>query len=179
MLVDDDRATTAQAALQGGSPPGAAGSEAIEAALQRAQGAPRLATVVLALGGAAADAGALRWTAHLAGGAGARVVVVHAVPTLEGLLHDMPPFGMGNWRIALRDEITSRWCRPLIDAGVAHRVVVREEGAGHAVLGVATAEGADLIVLGSRSGRGMGGGSLASHLVHRASCPVLVVPPAT
>ena len=147
------------------------GSGAAAGALARAAG-----VLVLGLDGGDGDAGALLWTKAVAAAAGSRVVAVHALPTLEGMVHDVPPFGATAWRVRLRAEVERRWCAPLREAGVPFEVRLLEGGVAAALLNTAAAVGADLLVVGSRARRGLGG-SLATHLVHRASCPVLVVPP--
>jgi nucleotide-binding universal stress UspA family protein len=54
-------------------------------------------------------------------------------------------------------------------------------GPAHAIAEIATQEGADLIVLGTRGHSAVSGlllGSVTQRLLHLATCPVLAVPPA-
>jgi nucleotide-binding universal stress UspA family protein len=134
---------------------------------------PVVSTVVIGLEGGGGDAEVLRWTAALAGPLGARVVAVHSMSTFEGIVHDLITHEPSRARAEML-----RWCDPLVRAGVRIEVRVVEQSAGHAILDVAGREGAGLIVVGQRTHRGLTNGSLATHLVHRATCPVVVVPPA-
>lgn len=69
-------------------------------------------------------------------------------------------------------------CAPT-QRGVAYRAVLREGAPRVELLRVAAEESADLIVVGNR-GRGnlreILLGSVAHHVTHHASCPVVVVP---
>ena len=121
----------------------------------------------------------------LASGTDAEVIAVHA--------HELPryvprPGGapyvpeLENWERAARQEFELRWCAPLAATGVRHRMVFEIGRASEVLLGVAERVAADLIVTGRR-GRGelveLLAGSVSQRMVHRAHCPVVVVPSST
>jgi nucleotide-binding universal stress UspA family protein len=125
-------------------------------------------TVVLALDGSPGSTRACEWAADLAGALGAEVVAVHACGLLEADVD--------------RDErlrSMERWCRPLTDAGLRWRSLVRDGEPVGVVLAVAEQEGADLLVVGSR---GLGGfpeqllGSTSTQIAQRSTRPVVIVP---
>jgi nucleotide-binding universal stress UspA family protein len=64
--------------------------------------------------------------------------------------------------------------------GVTARWLLRVGGAWQEIVGAATEEHADLIVMGTHGRTGLDRlllGSVAEHVVRRAPCPVLTVPP--
>jgi nucleotide-binding universal stress UspA family protein len=138
--------------------------------------------IAVGIDGSPESAGALEWAADLALSTGAEVVAVHAfelapyLPGRPGLPYVVAPGAVAN---ALRHEVEDAWCAPLHQRGVAYRAVLREGPAGVGLLRVATEESADLIVVGSRDRSALREallGSVAHHVTHHASCPVVVVP---
>ncbi|MDQ6783192.1 MAG: universal stress protein [Actinomycetota bacterium] len=78
----------------------------------------------------------------------------------------------------MRERISSDWCSYLRDRGVPFDVHVVERSVASVILSVASKEQADLIV-GSRRHPDRvlhHQATLATHLDHRASVPVLCVP---
>lgn len=141
-----------------------------------------IARIVVGIDGSDGSADALRWAIELAAGVDAEVVAVHA--------HELPryvPHATGtpfvpeleNWERLAQQEFELRWCAPLAAAGVRHRMVFQVGTPGEVLLGVAERVAADLIVTGRR-GRSelleLLAGSVSQRMVHRAHCPVVVVP---
>lgn len=136
--------------------------------------------MIVGVHGSDASRAAVSWTAAVAAERGTEVVVVHALPFLTELLNDIPPTGLMPWRRRLRTQLLDHWCAPLLEHGVGHRVVLVERPVVAALVGVAEREHATRIVIGlSHRGRSRWGhGSLAHHLLDRAPCPVITIPPA-
>lgn len=137
----------------------------------------QLRRIVVGVDGSAASGKALEWAVALAAGSGAEVIAVHAV----GLLAHLGPDRLvpaASHREELEEALAS-WTAPLRQEGRPHRVLAADGEACIVILDVATKEGAEMIVVGSR---GMGHahapllGSTASHVVQMADRPVLVVP---
>ena len=140
--------------------------------------------IVVGVDGSAGSADALRWAVELAAGMEAEVIAVHA--------HELPryvPHAAGapyvpeleNWERAARQEFELRWCAPLAASGLRHRRVFEVGTPGEVLLRVAERVVADLIVTGRR-GRSelveLLAGSVSQRMVHRAHCPVVIVPAA-
>jgi len=139
--------------------------------------------IVVGVDGSEPAARALGWAIEVAGLVDAELVAVHA--------HQLPqyvprPGGAScaldaeSWERSVREDFERSWCAPLEAAGVRHRTVFETGPAGEVLLRVAGALVADLIVTGHR-GRGelvdLVAGSVSQRMVHRAPCPVVVVPP--
>lgn len=78
------------------------------------------------------------------------------------------------------EVLATEWCRPLRDARVTFRALVRDGAPAEMILLTALDENADLIVMGSRGHGGFAEllmGSVAHHVSHHARVPVVVVPP--
>ena len=137
-------------------------------------------TILLGMDGSPASLRAATWAASRAAELEAEVVVVHALDPDTQFWRDITPDTMTNWRSQLKRDLEDGWCAPLRDAGVKFRTELIE-GEPRAVL-VRAAEDldADLIVLGLHSGRAFADrllGSVVSKVSHRATRPVVVVPP--
>ena len=139
--------------------------------------------IVVGVDGSDAAARALEWAIGVAAPLDAEVIAVYAyempahVPRAGGAPY-VPE--QENWERALRQDFELRWCAPLRAAGVRHRTVFEIGNAGDVLLRQAETLVADLVVTGSR-GRGelveLLGGSVSQRMLHRAHCPVVVVPP--
>ncbi len=121
-----------------------------------------------------AEAEAMR----LAGALGARLIAVSVID--PGALR-MPG---GHYRARVDQVRTEREvaAQALVarahEAGVATAFLVWEGDPGEAIVDAASAEGADLIVLGTHGRRGVNRslfGSVSDHVVRNAPCPVVVV----
>jgi nucleotide-binding universal stress UspA family protein len=135
--------------------------------------------IVLAHEGSPAGERALPYVEHIARSDGAEVVVVHIydVPArylstdAYGDLH--AGFEKASW------EVVDDAVQELQKASVAARGEVREGATARGILEVAEAEGASLIVLGTRgpsSATELLIGSTSTEVLRYARCPVLVVP---
>jgi len=138
--------------------------------------------VVVGVDGSDHSARAVEWAADYAAGRVAEVIVVHVVPVPISL-------AMGPYRIYERptegelDELRRvaelDWCKPLADAGIAHRIVVATGTPASELLRIADEENADLVVTGRR---GLGGfaelllGSTSHQVAHHLHCPLTIVP---
>ncbi len=140
--------------------------------------------IVVGVDGSEPSRRAVEWSARHAQALGAEVVVVHVVdlPVYLGgvgaMPYVMPPL-TPEQRDELRDVVARDWCKPLADAGVAHRVLLMEGRAAPAIIEAARTEQADIIVTGRR---GRGGfaelvlGSTSHELTHHADRPLVIVP---
>ncbi len=132
--------------------------------------------IVVGVDGFESSTAALRWAIHQAKLTGAAVEAVTAwhVPPGSGLL---PPADMLDYQDDARMVLTeaiAEMCMIDPDVEVRPRVV---EGRAGPVL-VEAAEGADLLVVGSRGHGGLAEtllGSVGQYCVHHASCPVVIM----
>ena len=139
-------------------------------------GAPPVRIVLLATDLGPASRAATDEAIALAAQLGARLLVTSVVDTGEG-------GGDGSGRRvdqlrAGREAGAQEVVHEARARGIEAAFLVWEGDPGEAILNAAAAEGADLIVVGSR-GRGPVGrlllGSVSDHIVRHADCPVLVV----
>lgn len=109
---------------------------------------------------------------------GDRVELVHAwdmpvVAAYEGFVFDTTELEDAANRLA---EDGAEWVRSRVAEGIEVVPVVVRGHAGHALC--EQAEGADLVVVGSRGRGGFTGlllGSVSNYVTHHAHCPVLIV----
>jgi nucleotide-binding universal stress UspA family protein len=133
--------------------------------------------LVAGVDGSAGSIQGLRWAADEATARHATLTVVHAfLPPATGAFGEFP----FPWDPAvLEDGARAVVDRAVDELGDRDLVVERRivaEGAATALLGAA--DGADLLVVGSRGHEGFAGlllGSVSSHVAHHAACPVVVV----
>jgi nucleotide-binding universal stress UspA family protein len=122
---------------------------------------------------------ALSWALTRAGATG-RVVVVHAARRQPDRLRPGLPLPSARERLAHAHatvELPFLERRDVYDVGTCE-YEVRDESPADALVTVATEVGADEIVVGSRRQERLRSitGSVSSDLVHRAPCPLVVVP---
>jgi nucleotide-binding universal stress UspA family protein len=141
-------------------------------------GRRRIATVMLATDFSAASASATETAFDLAASLGATLLAVSVIDPGSLRL----PGGRFHARVDQVREERERVAQHLVGqgrhAGVPVRFLVWEGDPGESVVEAATAEGADLIVLGSHGRGGVGRfliGSVSDHVIRNAPCPVLVV----
>jgi nucleotide-binding universal stress UspA family protein len=138
-------------------------------------------TIVVGVDGSPASMNALRWAVERARpGATIRAVHVWGLPTMAAL-----PGPLGTTSLPL--DALEENARTLLDAAIGAVVPdpaaasiepVLREGPGAATL-LEEAEGADLLVVGTRGVGGFRGllvGSVADQVVKHATCPVVIVP---
>ncbi len=122
---------------------------------------------------------ALDWVAGFAARAGFEVVAVHVLTYDHELLEDLSLDTMRSWRHELTERLRKEWTAPL--EGVDHRSLVVEAGsATDGLLDTTAQEGAELLVVGAHGRAGLTSrvlGGVAYRVTHRASVPVVVVPP--
>jgi len=137
--------------------------------------------MVVGVDGSDAARRALEWAAALAAATDAEVVAVHVLTYDREFERDLTIDTMRNWRRELNRDLKGLWTEPLRSALVRFRsVLVEASSPTEGLLDVAHQEQADLIVVGARghgslAGRVMGG--VSYRLAHRATQPVVVVPP--
>jgi nucleotide-binding universal stress UspA family protein len=137
------------------------------------------AKLVVGVDGSEASRHALQWASEEARLRGARLVVVHAwfIPAAVAPGLVPVPVDPEEWRLEA-EELVARELEETLGAepGVpVERVVV--PGSPAAVL-VEAADGADLLVVGSRGRGGFAGlllGSVSQQAAHHAPCPVVIV----
>lgn len=133
--------------------------------------------IVVGVDGSPSSLQALRWAATQAERTGARLraVTVWHMPTTYGWIPPVADFDWpGNARTTLEEAV-----KEALDPEQQARVE-RDVVEGHPASALArAAQGADLLVVGSRGREGFEGmllGSVATHVLAHATCPVLVVP---
>jgi nucleotide-binding universal stress UspA family protein len=119
---------------------------------------------------------------RLARATGAELVLLHVLP--ETPLYSEVPWTMSHVKevyVAARkwgDDALERWVARARASGFSARPILREGVAHREIAALATAEQADLVVIGTH---GRGGidrallGSVADRVVRSAPCPVLTV----
>ena len=139
--------------------------------------APTRPIVVVGVDGSESSFEALRWAAHYVHVAGG---------SLQAVISWHYPVDYGYAAVPIADMDLAGWAHEAVQAAIvevekefpglsiSERVL---EGPPASVL-VQAADGADLLVVGSRGHGGFAGvllGSVSTHVVHHAPCPVVVV----
>jgi nucleotide-binding universal stress UspA family protein len=132
--------------------------------------------ILLAVDGSAPSDRATKESIDLATKLGSEVIVVHVKETERTWAgaYELESLEEAN-------ELVDRAVRDLKDAGISARGEIQRSVYGRAarvILELASAEGADVIVLGSRGLSDLAGlvlGSVTHKVLHLAHCPVLVV----
>lgn len=136
--------------------------------------------IIVGVDGSPAALNAVHWVAARASETNAEVVTVTALDIDTQFARDLPPSGLGNWRVELRRQLKEDWVRPLVKAGVSYRSTIVEASPATAIMEVADEENADLIVVGTHGHGGIGDrllGSVTYRVTHLARHPVTVIPP--
>lgn len=136
--------------------------------------------IVVGIDGSETASLALQWAAKEARLRHASLEVVHAwtFPYVFGFPYTSANFDPKSIEDAARAVLDAA-VESVDTAGLAHPVerVLVSGGAASAVL--ATAKGADLVVIGSRGLGGFTGlllGSVSHQVAHHATCPVVIIP---
>jgi nucleotide-binding universal stress UspA family protein len=137
-------------------------------------------TILLATDLTAASREATERAIDLAGRLGARLVIVNVLEKrrlVGGGSHERVDQARSE-----REALLVKVVRDARAAGVTAEFLVWEGDPGGSIAAAAEAEGADLLVVGTRGRSGaerMFLGSVSDHVVRHAGCPVLVVRPAS
>jgi nucleotide-binding universal stress UspA family protein len=143
----------------------------------------RIERIVVGVDGSEHAAAAMQWAIRMAKGMNLDVIAVYAIP---------PPmyFDMGysaptmpvqfdeQWRADMRKEFEDVWCKPLRDAGVRYRALIKDGRAGSVIAKVADDNDADVVLVGRRGRGGVAElllGSVSHELVLHCKRPVLVI----
>lgn len=133
--------------------------------------------IVVGVDGSPGSTRAVDWTGAIAKITGASVV---AVTIREPFLEWTPSSSPKNWRRSVEAQIDN-WTAPIAEAGViVDHVVNRDLHPADGLLGVASARGGDLLIVGTRGAGGFSGlraGGVSMKILHRASMPIMLVPP--
>jgi nucleotide-binding universal stress UspA family protein len=132
--------------------------------------------IALGVDGSPDSLAAVRWCAAVAPAFGAEVVAINVE---EPVAEWTPASSPENWRRGAEHRI-EEWTAPLSAVGVKVQAVVqRDLRPADALLGVTSAVGSDLLVVGMRGVGGFTGlrvGGVALKVLHRASLPLVLVP---
>lgn len=135
--------------------------------------------IVVGIDGSSESFTAVQWAAHEAKARGARLVLAHAwhVPATLGLADAVGPVVDWSFLEEAARSALQKARRSIHEDGVEIEELLIED---HPVPGLlSAAEGADLLVVGSRGLGGFSGlllGSVSQGVLHHAPCPVAVVP---
>lgn len=120
---------------------------------------------------------AVQWCAEMAALTGASVV---AVAVAEPYLEWTPSSSADNWRRDVEHQI-DQWAAPIAATGATvDRLAQRDLHPADGLLGVASAQNADVLIIGTRGAGGFSGlraGGVAMKVLHKASLPIVLVPP--
>lgn len=136
--------------------------------------------VVLALDGSQPSDDALAYATQLSRYHGSKLHVVHVVEVLAGRGGGMLHVNEREMKAKIREQV-----RGLTEAGIDAELEFRSAmvgRCGNVIADLAAELEGDVIITGSRGHSGFAGmllGSVAQRLLHRADCPVLVVPRGT
>ena len=135
-------------------------------------------TIVVGADGSSNATHALETAAWLAASTGSELLVLHALG-LTSMLDGEHVLTEGNEE-AIARQLDEVWCDSLIGReGLVWRTELRH-GSPADVLLTAARDGATMVVVGTRGMREDSEhllGSTSHHVVHRCTCPVVVVPP--
>lgn len=142
-----------------------------------ATAAASIERIVVGVDGSRPSLEAISWCAEVAPGCNASVI---AVSVSEPYLEWTPVSSADNWRRDVERQI-EEWVGPITDASVAVKCVAqRDLHPADGLLEVTSENDGDLLVLGTRGAGGFLGlraGGVAVKALHRASLPIVLVPP--
>lgn len=140
------------------------------------RGPSDLETILLATDLSPASIAATEQATELAVRLGARLLVVNVIALMQGMVP------VPRSRAVEERDARTLAAQSVVQAaravGAEATFLLWEGDAADGILAAAEAEAADIIVVGTHSRKGVGRyllGSVSDEIVHRASCPVLVV----
>ena len=141
--------------------------------------APSGFTVVVGVSATTSSPGALGWAVGEAAARGGSVIAVRAwrpaTPMASGARPPLHTYDSDAAYAAEQERLVADVARVL---GPDHKVICRLVHGGRRKVLLAQAEGADLLVVDAPRQPDLEGGPLFAHrLIHRAPCPVVVMPP--
>ena len=135
--------------------------------------------IAVGLDGSDPSLAAVAWSRDVAKATGAEVV---AVAVDEPFLEWTPVSSPKNWRRDVERHLAT-WTEPLTEAGITVDVVAhRDLHPANGLLTTASARSCDLLVVGARGVGGFTGlraGGVAMKVLHRATLPLVLVPPSS
>ena len=138
---------------------------------------PDIGRIMVGVDGSDESAAAVSWVAELAPLVGADVL---AVTVEEPIAEWTPAWSDHNWRRGAIRDLES-WTKPIAESGVELEFApVENLFPADGLLGVATGRDVDLVVIGTRGAGGFAGlrfGGVAMKVLHRATVPLVLVPP--
>jgi nucleotide-binding universal stress UspA family protein len=134
--------------------------------------------IIVGMDGSAGSSAALRWAAKLAVPLDAEIVAINAFANP----YSEVPFDDHERMIVAREHrLATTWTDPARHIGARVTCQVRNGDPRNEVLGAATDERADLVVLGRTGDNGGPGflhlGSVVEHAAHHLRCALAVIPP--
>lgn len=140
-----------------------------------------LRLLLVGVDGSVGSRRAAGWAARAARDAHAEVLAVHVLTYNRELLRDVTPDTMRTWRLDLQRQLETEWVEPFATAGVEHSCrLVESDSPATGLLETAAREHADLLIVGANGHGGFADrvlGGVSYRVAHRASQPVVVVPP--
>ena len=132
-------------------------------------------TIVVGVNGSEEAARALRWSARLAEQNGGRVVAVRAVSRVG--IWELAAFQVNPDPVVrgYEEQLRGRWTAPLRRSGVDYTTRLERGEPAEAPVRVASAENADLLVIGARH-RDPAHGTTTRRLLKHTRCPLVVIP---
>lgn len=141
--------------------------------------------IVVGVDGSEHSAGALAWAIPVAQAMGAEIVAACAIPDPSYYEYGMgfgtaiPPVEFDpEWTAAMRRDFEELWCKPLRDAGMPYRAILRHGRPATVIAEIADRENADLVAVGRR-GRGSVAeillGSVSHELSHICRRPLTII----
>lgn len=138
--------------------------------------------VLIGLDGKPGAQQAFEWACHEYAGSGTAFVACCVLtPNLE-LFNDVTPTGMEPWRARLQRDLAGSWVQSALAAGIqVTPIVVEAETVHEGLIETARARQARMIIVGSNGPGRVTDRLLGANtykLTHRATIPVVIVPPA-
>lgn len=138
--------------------------------------------IVVGLDGSDHAAAALDYAINVARPISAEIVAVYA---LHVPVSAFDPYGIAppllydpEWRAEMKRAFEEKWCKPLRESGLRHRMEMQDGRPASVIAEVADRLDADLVVVGRRGRGGVAElllGSVSHELSHHCKRPVLLI----